>query len=283
MPIEIFESSLQEINEALKSVFYAKERGYKFFDFHSGIEKMFHYYSGKEEKNKKRMQDLYNVFNDLFKPKYLSFCEVEKTDNDRKEYVLKVYKQSPFTNSYETSEITVPINDFNFGIGDRLNQHHLSKYNFYLEGVTSKDEKGAKIDVVQWTFNERYQKLFEKHGVSIFPEDPTITFEKYIRWIDVNDEVVRHEVVNKLKWKGTPAQFAYIITLLQEKGYISGLTASGERNGELLLKLFEFENHNPTKQSLGKYFQQIKKDEFPINAEDSAKFLKFPHRNELKR
>jgi len=88
---------------------------------------------------------------------------------------------------------------------------------------------------------------------------------------------------HKFKWKGTPAHLAFIINLLQEKGYIEGLTPYGERNAKLLLAHFDIEGHNNSFESLGKCFQAIKKDELPINPEDAAKFLKFPPRNELKR
>ncbi len=90
---------------------------------------------------------------------------------------------------------------------------------------------------------------------------------------------------NKLKWLGTPSQFGFFISLLTEKGFIK-LNASSEKNAELLLSVFDMDSAQgiTSKQSLGKVFQKLKKDECPINPDDSAKFYKFfPHRNELKK
>ncbi len=90
-------------------------------------------------------------------------------------------------------------------------------------------------------------------------------------------------LTSRIKWKGTPAQLAYVINLLQTKGWIEGLTGKGEKDAKIILTHFEIDGHSPTPESLGKCFQQMKKDELPINKEDAAKFLKFPHRNDLKR
>jgi hypothetical protein len=97
------------------------------------------------------------------------------------------------------------------------------------------------------------------------------------------DELLNTLSSHKFKWKGTPAQLAFIINLLQDRGYIEGLTSSGERNAKILLNHFEIEDHNPTPESLGKCFQALKNDTLPINREDASKFLKIPHRNDLKR
>ena len=87
----------------------------------------------------------------------------------------------------------------------------------------------------------------------------------------------------KIKWKGTPAQLAFVVNLLQQKGYIEGLTPYGERNAKILLAHFEIEDHNSTPESLGRCFQQLKKDDLPINSEDAGKFQRIPHRNDLKK
>jgi len=83
----------------------------------------------------------------------------------------------------------------------------------------------------------------------------------------------------KLKWKGTPAQFCFIIDLLIEKGYIEKPTNYSERSGKLLLNHFEFENDKPTFESLGKY---LHKDLYAINNQEHiALFNKIPHRKDL--
>jgi hypothetical protein len=85
----------------------------------------------------------------------------------------------------------------------------------------------------------------------------------------------------KLIWLGTPGQFAFIMDLLINKGYIKKPTRFSERSAELLLKLFEFADHKPTKQSLGKL---LHKNTDPItNIEHKGKFMKIPNRNDLDR
>jgi len=116
------------------------------------------------------------------------------------------------------------------------------------------------------------------------------TLNKLITGLDkfkelINDNVIDEKKINeidsvkKLKWKGTPAQFCYIIDLLINKGYLEQPTPKGERSGKVLLSHFEFENDNPTFQSLGrnlhKNFDSIK------SIEHRKLFQKIPHRNEL--
>lgn len=91
------------------------------------------------------------------------------------------------------------------------------------------------------------------------------------------------KTIPKFKWKGTPAQLAFIVNLLQVKGYIEGLTPYGERNAKLLLSHFDIDGFNSTPGSLGKCFQQLKNDELPINKEDAAQFQRIPNRNDLKK
>ena len=83
----------------------------------------------------------------------------------------------------------------------------------------------------------------------------------------------------KLKWKGTPAQFCYIIDLLINKGYLEQPTPKGERSAKVLLSHFEFENDNPSFESLGR---NLHKNFDPIkNVEHRILFQKMPHRNDL--
>lgn len=85
----------------------------------------------------------------------------------------------------------------------------------------------------------------------------------------------------KLVWRGTPAHFAFIIDLLIEKGYLQKPTPFGERTAEMLLSIFDFVDHKPTKESLGKL---LHKDRYPIS--DQAvidRFRRIPGRDELKR
>lgn len=98
-------------------------------------------------------------------------------------------------------------------------------------------------------------------------------------FLSVVKENINLKLNQKLKWKGTPAQFCYIIDLLINKGYIEQPTAKGERSAKILLEHFEFDNYNPTFESLGK---NLHKDFDPIkNVEHRKHFQKIPHRNEL--
>ena len=72
--------------------------------------------------------------------------------------------------------------------------------------------------------------------------------------------------------------------MLANKGYIQ-LNRSSEKNAEILLDCFEIasEKRKTTKGSLGKSFQELKNDLNVINPDDSAKFLSFPKRSDLKK
>jgi hypothetical protein len=101
----------------------------------------------------------------------------------------------------------------------------------------------------------------------------------------INDNVIEEEknkeinIVKKLKWTGTPAQFSYIIDLLINKGYIEQPAPKGERSARILLEHFEIENHKPSFESLGK---MLHKDIDQIKNIDHRKlFQKIPHRNDL--
>jgi len=90
---------------------------------------------------------------------------------------------------------------------------------------------------------------------------------------------VNLKIDKKLKWKGTPAQFCYIIDLLINKGYLEQPTPKGERSGKILLSHFEFENDTPSFESLGR---NLHKNFDPIkNVEHRKLFQKMPHRNDL--
>ena len=83
----------------------------------------------------------------------------------------------------------------------------------------------------------------------------------------------------KLKWLGKPAHLALIIDLLIEKGYLEA-TPYGERTAEILIGMFDFTGHKPTKESLGKI---LHRDNYPINDKTAIdQFLKIPRRSELK-
>lgn len=101
----------------------------------------------------------------------------------------------------------------------------------------------------------------------------------HLNQTSLKEEEKKIPKVNKLTWKGTPAQFGFIIDLLINKGYINQPTPYGERSAELLLSLFEFESHKPSKESLGK---NLHKEIDPIkNPSHKSAFSKFPHRNDL--
>jgi hypothetical protein len=86
---------------------------------------------------------------------------------------------------------------------------------------------------------------------------------------------------NKLTWCGTPAHLAFIVDLLIEKGYLQKPTPFAERSAELLLNIFNFSGHTPSKESLGKL---LHKDRFPIcDPTVIDRFQRIPHRSELKR
>lgn len=83
----------------------------------------------------------------------------------------------------------------------------------------------------------------------------------------------------KLVWKGKPADFAFIIDLLINKGYLEKPTPFGTRNARILLQYFDFIDDNPTGNSLG---NMLHKEIDPIkNATHKAKFLAIPRRDEL--
>lgn len=92
-----------------------------------------------------------------------------------------------------------------------------------------------------------------------------------------DSELIPKEV--RLKWKGTPGQFAFIVDLFINKGYLEKPTQFAERNAGIFLELFEFAEHNPTKESLGRLLH--KEQDAINNPEHKGKFLKIPHRNEL--
>jgi len=105
-------------------------------------------------------------------------------------------------------------------------------------------------------------------------------FNEMITDIDVNEQkTIENNNLNKIKWKGTPAQFCYVIDLLINKGYIEQPTPKGERSARILLEHFEIENHNPSIESMGKI---LHKDIDQIKNIDHRKlFQKIPHRNDL--
>lgn len=140
---------------------------------------------------------------------------------------------------------------------------------FYLDGILNFDflptwlNKKYKI----FTLNKFYeiQKGFNKFKLNVKTKK------------QVNDTPLLQNI--KLKWKGTPAQFCYIIDLLINKGYLEQPTAKGERSAKLLLEHFEFENDNPSFGSLGR---NLHKNFDPIkNIEHRKLFQKIPHRNDL--
>lgn len=89
------------------------------------------------------------------------------------------------------------------------------------------------------------------------------------------------EIGQKLIWQGTPAHLAFVIDLLIEKGYLRKPTPFSERSAELLLNIFDFTAHHPTKESLGKL---LHKDKYPINDMTVVdRFKRIPARNELKK
>lgn len=73
----------------------------------------------------------------------------------------------------------------------------------------------------------------------------------------------------KLKWKGKPAQLAYVISLLKEKGYIDFLP--DDTTAKILLGAFDFDNYSPSKESLGNSLRKktgvIKTDAYILRME----------------
>lgn len=110
----------------------------------------------------------------------------------------------------------------------------------------------------------------------------TTDFLKYLeeRGKDLNSiDSEAYDQTGKIIFKGTPAQFVYIIELLASRDYIKEISNKPYRKAKLLLRHFKFENNNPTDDSLGKVFAtdgpSIK------NGDHRTLFNKMPFRDQL--
>lgn len=108
-----------------------------------------------------------------------------------------------------------------------------------------------------------------------------IKYSRIIDFLESNYEKtdLTKDHTQKLKWKGKPAHLALIVDLLIEKGYLEA-TRYGERTAEILLNMFDFEHHKPTKESLGRI---LHKDTYPINDKTAVDmFNRMPSLKDLK-
>lgn len=141
---------------------------------------------------------------------------------------------------------------------------------FYLNGILNFHFPPAWLNTNYRIFTpNKYKEI--KSGFDEF-------IELHIEEKEI-EEIQKIELPKKIKWKGTPAQFCYIVDLLIHKGYIEQPTPKGERSAKILLEHFEIENHNPSIESLGK---MLHKDIDQIKNIDHRKlFQKIPNRNDL--
>ncbi|SEW27073.1 hypothetical protein [Chitinophaga arvensicola] len=147
--------------------------------------------------------------------------------------------------------------------------HWEEKKHIEFENITSIDTQRFHKEVDTLCFIER-SKIVSYRIDSIISKKPTQPVKQ-----EDNSQIA------KLTWKGTPAHLALIIDLLIEKGYLHKPTPFAERTAEILLNIFDFSEHRPTKESLGKL---LHKDRFPINDKTVIdRFERIPHRSELKR
>ena len=127
--------------------------------------------------------------------------------------------------------------------------------------------------------NDRYLKICDQSNKNTIPV-LNIEPDKMTTTMENNNQKANKTEIGKLKWKGKPAHLALIIDLLIEKGYLEAAQPYGERTAEILLNLFDFEKHKPTKESLGKL---LHKDSYPIKDQTAINlFKKMPNRSELK-
>ncbi len=141
------------------------------------------------------------------------------------------------------------------------------------EYFTGKSEKDVSLDIIS-------NHVYDKFELVIC----SIDFLKYLqdksRFFDYGAEIIA-DANMKLVWKGKPADFAFIIDLLINKGYLEKPTKFGIRNARILLQYFDFKDDNPTEDSLG---NMLHKEVDPIkNATHKSKFLAIPRREELDR
>lgn len=128
-------------------------------------------------------------------------------------------------------------------------------------------------------------------GLHLYLQTITSTYSNYYQkskdtenWKSISeynsiDQKTEDNILQKIKWQGTPGQFAFVIDLLINKGYIEKPTQFGERSAQFLLQHFEIKNHKPSKQSLGR---MLHKEYDPIvNPEHKSRFYKIPSRNDL--
>lgn len=151
----------------------------------------------------------------------------------------------------------------------------LEHYNFYLsiedDYFKDKTEMEISLDIISSHVYDKFELVVS-----------TIDFLGYLqdkcRDFDNGAEIIA-DANRKLVWKGKPADFAFIIDLLINKGYLEKPTRFGTRNARILLQYFDFIDNNPTEDSLG---NMLHKDIDPIkNPTHRAKFNSIPRRDEL--
>jgi hypothetical protein len=110
----------------------------------------------------------------------------------------------------------------------------------------------------------------------------TVDFLKYLEERRKNINGTHSEIddqTGKIIFKGTPAQFAYIIDLLIGKDYLKSPSEKGETKARFLLNHFHFETSDPSVSSLGRKFSS--EEDAIKNMEHKNRFNKIPNRKEL--
>jgi hypothetical protein len=214
---------------------------------------------------------------------------INKKEEDIAYFFFSQYTQHHATNLNFSDKLEQTMND----LEDQLQREKERKINFEKNKEENKKKKKINVDWdehIFWYFNGRLHFEYEifMHNKECFQftinkmedlKNGLIKFNELLNNEIEEDEINEIVSTKKIKFKGTPAQFCYIIDLLINKGYIESPTPKGERSAKILLEHFEFENNNPSIESLGKILHkdidQIK------NIEHRSKFQKMPHRNDL--
>lgn len=204
----------------------------------------------------------------------------------------KVYKEYSYGNNPQISFIKKDILEyfdtiFNETIEGNVSGEKFEETKNFILRVFSDDgyttELEPKFVYYQTALNDVAEYIFNsKIASEIVDLIQQVDFINYLETeatkFDGGDEII-NDSSRKLKWLGTPAQFSFIIDLLINKGYLEKPTPFSERNARILLSMFEFAEHKPTTQSLGRILHR--EDDAIKNIDHKSKFMKIPNRTDL--
>lgn len=252
--IQELEAVIGEINSAFLRLSKISEDGYVPFDFKDRIEKLLFLMPNQNQYYINKVKALYCVFKDLLDEVSVEWSVLQEINDEDCSMSWTMYcrdKNRSINNSGDKS-VNYEKNEFekkkvSLQVGHETTPIKLTKLDKILKKVdTDSPENPLALRILESSLINQCIKLIEGAKFN-FQRDLSLTFEKYLGWIDaalpsesiLDDEIAVVTGDIKIKWNGGPAVLGYLMDELDRNGYqVLPYGKNNKRNAEFLLKIF---------------------------------------------